>query len=180
MATASDSTPATITIPLTRGYSTVIDACDADLCAQNWCVGFNGKRHDRPIARRTDHNKGASRQVILHRVIMQRMAGRQLERRELVDHIDGNPLNNTRANLRIATTQENTRNSGIRKTNSSGFMGIWKDKERNTWRAEISINGVKHRLGTYKTPEEAHVVWLEQTQRIFGEFAPPPERTRRG
>jgi HNH endonuclease len=42
-----------------------------------------------------------------------------------IDHIDGNPLNNLIGNLRPATSQENKRNTKIRKDNNSGHKNIW-------------------------------------------------------
>ncbi|MGL5315684.1 MAG: HNH endonuclease [Peptostreptococcaceae bacterium] len=59
----------------------------------------------------------------------------------VVDHIDRNPLNNRKGNLRICTTEENNRNTSISKRNNSGLKGVHYDSERNRWVASIYFNG---------------------------------------
>lgn len=71
-----------------------------------------------------------------------------------VDHIDRNKSNNSLDNLRDVPQAVNGRNRGVNKNNTSGYVGVY--KKRNKWAAEIIINGTKHRLGVYSTPLEAH------------------------
>lgn len=89
----------------------------------------------------------------------------------LLDHVDGNGLNNAWANLRSATTAENTRHQGIRSNNSTGFKGvIWQPRERR-WRAVIGVDGKKIHLGCYATPEAAAQAYDEAAMKHHGEFA---------
>ena len=59
---------------------------------------------------------------------------------EYIDHIDGNTLNNTRANLRICSNADNLRNGRIRPNNTSGYTGVVFDKRDNLWEAKIRVN----------------------------------------
>jgi hypothetical protein len=77
--------------------------------------------------------------------------------RELViDHINENPLDNRRCNLRIVTQAENTQNSDSRSLgSSSGYRGVTYRKDNGLWAAQAQINKVKSHLGMYRTKEEA-------------------------
>lgn len=71
----------------------------------------------------------------------------------VVDHIDGNPLNNNVSNLRVTTQQINCRNAG-RKLGKTGEKCITKTKA-NTYRVRVVINGKRTCLGCYATLQEA-------------------------
>jgi len=73
----------------------------------------------------------------------------------IIDHIDGNPLNNKWSNLRHTTTQCNSINSKKRVTNKSGVTGVcWSERDK-IWRAFIMINYKHHFLGNYVDFDEA-------------------------
>lgn len=69
----------------------------------------------------------------------------------IVDHIDRNPRNNRRSNLRDGhgINQLNTPH----RPSQSGVRGV--HRMRDKWQAAVTVDGVKHRLGTYATVEEA-------------------------
>lgn len=94
-----------------------------------------------------------------------------LNTNELVDHIDRNPLNNKRNNLRIATKSTNAMNSKLRSDNSSGIKGISWRKEKNSWETYININKKRIRLGYFKDIKEAALKRIEAEKIYFGEFA---------
>lgn len=75
----------------------------------------------------------------------------------VVDHIDRNKSNNTIDNLRDICQMANSRNRHINKNNTSGYVGVY--KKRNKWTSEIIISGIKYRLGTFNTPEEASAAY---------------------
>lgn len=76
-----------------------------------------------------------------------------------VDHINGIPGDNRIANLRLVTPSENSQNKHkARSDNSSGFLGA--TPHYGKWKSQISIAGVRHYLGRFYTPEEAHAVYL--------------------
>lgn len=82
---------------------------------------------------------------------------------EDIDHINGCRTDNRIINLRPVTRTENMQNlRKPRADNSHGFMGVRhrNDSALNPWTAEIKINGIRTRLGRYKTPEAAHAAYL--------------------
>jgi hypothetical protein len=91
---------------------------------------------------------------------------------KIVDHVDRNPLNNTKSNLRLATYQQNTVNCKLSKTNTSGFRGICKDtrSKKERWRAGIQCNGKTLNLGMYPTKEQAAQAYDYKAKQLFGDF----------
>lgn len=164
-----DSTPETVTIPLTKGHVTIVDMADADLSQYKW----RAVETSHPYAMRQWRNGPNQRQSYeyLHRVIMSRILGRSLVKGEDVDHIDGNSLNNRRANLRVATRSQNMANSELQPNNTSGFKGVyWNDVTRR-WTAHIMVNRQRHFLGYYDLPEDAAIAYNHAAKAEFGEFA---------
>lgn len=71
------------------------------------------------------------------------------------DHIDRNPLNNQRANLRIGTGAQNAQNKGSTPGSTSRFRGVYLNPRTGRWRACVKLNGRTHHLGTFDDEEEA-------------------------
>jgi hypothetical protein len=87
-----------------------------------------------------------------------------------VDHKDGDSINNRWANLREATSGQNSANSKRRRDNKSGFKGV--SRARNgRWRADIRVNKRQIYLGLYRDPQAAHEAYVKAAQQHFGEFA---------
>jgi len=72
-----------------------------------------------------------------------------------IDHIDGNKANNVITNLREVTDQENAKNRGIPKNNTSGHIGVHWDKFTSKWKASIQVNGERILIGRYINIEDA-------------------------
>jgi len=89
----------------------------------------------------------------------------------VVDHINGDTLNNCRENLRIVTQQENLMNQTIRKTNKSGVAGVCWNKNTNKWKAQIMYKYKKIYLGCFDTLEAATKARKDAEMKYFGEFA---------
>lgn len=87
----------------------------------------------------------------------------------LVDHIDMNKSNNAWSNLRDATKSQNGKNSRAKRTNKFGLKGVC--KVGNRYQAQIGCDGVKHHLGLFGTPEEAHAAYAAAAKELHGEFA---------
>jgi hypothetical protein len=92
---------------------------------------------------------------------------------ERTDHINGDGLDNRRANLRPATHAENMRNRRIQRNNTSGFKGVYRTRN-GRWRARITVVGQgKRDLGTHATAEAAARAYDAAAVELFGEFARP-------
>lgn len=165
MSTPNDTSD-TITIQLTQGYSTIIDAIDADLAALKWWVRF-GHRSDSKYATHTSKSK---KKVQLHRLILSRVLGRDLLPTEYVDHIDGDGLNNCRSNLRLATLSQNNINSRGNRRNKSGYRGVSFNRNCKLWVAFLGIGGKQVNLGYFKTPEEAYEAYKRKAKEVYGDF----------
>jgi hypothetical protein len=93
--------------------------------------------------------------------------------RAVVDHINGNTLDNRKENLRICEQAENIKNKTIQKNSTSGYKGvsIVKGKKRDKWTAMISINNQMTYLGTFSTPEDAARAYDSAANENYGRFA---------
>lgn len=90
-----------------------------------------------------------------------------------VDHIDRNPLNNRKSNLRKASATENARNRSVQRNNKSGFTGVYFRQDTNKWSSHIAIEkGISKPLGCFTNKEDAIKARLEAEAKYFGKFAP--------
>ena len=83
----------------------------------------------------------------------------------MIDHINRNPLDNRKCNLRVVTQLENTWNRGICKRNKSGVNGVYKHK--NKWGVAINYKRKRIYLGLYETIEEAEKVRKEAEEKYY-------------
>lgn len=97
----------------------------------------------------------------------------------VVDHIDGNPYNNKKSNLRIYSQKENVINKSFMSNNTSGFIGISYRKDRGRFDPEIRRDLIRCHLGYCVTLEEAVYKRLYAEKLIFGEFANKQEQDKK-
>ena len=88
---------------------------------------------------------------------------------DVIDHIDGNPLNNRFVNLRASTKAQNCANQRLRDSNTTGVKGVVMKNGR--FRAQIMVNFKMHYLGTFGTLEEAAKARYDGAVRLQGAFA---------
>jgi hypothetical protein len=93
-----------------------------------------------------------------------------------VDHIDNNPLNNQKANLRKATRQQNNMNKPKApnkqgKPTSSKYKGVQKYGAKGRFRAMIGFNRKVIQLGSFDTEDEAGAAYNDKAIELFGRFA---------
>jgi hypothetical protein len=101
---------------------------------------------------------GRKRHVGSHRVVWTLFHGRWPEHD--IDHVRGVEAGNGIGNLREATNAENCQNRKKRNNNTSGFIGVWRDKRQNKWRAEINVAGKHFCAGMFDTREAAAFAYL--------------------
>lgn len=90
----------------------------------------------------------------------------------LVDHRDGNKLNNTEDNLRVATKAQNNRNVKKTWTSSSKYKGVtYQEGSNKPWIAQIGYENKRVYLGAYHHEKEAAQIYNLAAKELYGEFA---------
>lgn len=89
----------------------------------------------------------------------------------MIDHINGNPLDNRIDNLREASSPQNQYNAKVRKDNLSGIKGVGWNKNKKKWIVRIRINGKRKHLGCFDDLELAELVIIEARNKYHKEFA---------
>lgn len=100
----------------------------------------------------------------MHRIIMEKPVGL------IIDHINGNKLDNRKENLRLCSNKENIRNSPIKKHNKSGYKGVTLFQGKY-WRATICVDRKQISLGCHKTKEDAALAYNNGAILYHGKFA---------
>lgn len=126
----------------------------------------------------------AKMKILLHRFIYELKVGK-IPEDKIIDHMDRNPLNNQLNNLRLATVQQNSCNIGLPKHNTSNFLGISKETQKNKcqdgihvikhWRTRIMYKGKEYIKRFPYTDEglQQAIQWRKEKQEeLFKEFNP--------
>jgi hypothetical protein len=147
-------------VPLTRGFTAKIDACDLDkVSGYNWFAIV--QEHCVYAMRRVSGVNGRGSKISMHRHLMDAPDGVQ------VDHIDLDGLNNRRSNLRFASPAQNSANRRKNSKNTSGYKGVCWNKAAQKWQASY----VRKYLGLFNTPEEAYNAYCLAASQRHGDFA---------
>ncbi len=112
-----------------------------------------------PYAARTEGRKN----IMMHREIMRPPEGM------IVDHRNGNGLDNRRANLRICTQEQNMQNSRGRAVRKSRFKGVF--PRRGRWEAKVTHHGYTRYLGLFDNEVEAAKARDRKALEVFGASA---------
>jgi hypothetical protein len=152
-----------IEIPLTRGYVALVDDEDyPTLAAFPWHVT---KRGSCLYAARIAHLSVGARPILMHRTLLSDPAGQ-------VDHVNGNGLDNRRANLRLATSSQNQANQRAQVGKSSRYKGVQRHTQRPIWWvAGIVIDGRRRYIGIYRNEEDAALAYDAKAREVHGPYA---------
>ena len=147
-------------IPLTQGKYAIVDPERYEEFARHkW---FTKRCDGRFYAVRW----GKKKSVMMHQVIIGTEEGK------VIDHINGNGLDNREANVRFATQQQNSWNQRKQRgRTSSKYKGVCWAKQRDQWRARITFNGRVIHLGRFETEAAAAMAYDTKAKEVFGEYA---------
>jgi len=107
---------------------------------------------------------------LAHRILWE-MAHGPIPEGLQIDHIDQNKCNGALINLRLATNQENSRNTSLLPSNTSGVKGVYWHKRDAKWQARIRNHGRKIDLGRFTTKGLAAVAYAKASIRLHGQFS---------
>lgn len=88
------------------------------------------------------------------------------------DHINRNPLDNRKSNLRPTSHKTNNINKNIQQNNKTGVSGVWWYKNYSKWTASVRVNGKQKNLGYFENFDDAVKARLQAEKEYYGEFAP--------
>jgi hypothetical protein len=93
-----------------------------------------------------------------------------------VDHKNGNGLDNRLCNLRVCERSQNNANRKRVQSKTSRFKGVHFENCTQRWRAELTINGKRIRLGRFPSEEQAVAAYMKAANEHFGEYASKAEK----
>jgi hypothetical protein len=111
--------------------------------------------------------------VHLHRLIMNAQPD------EIIDHVERDPLNCRKSNLRRVSLQQNVWNRGpTQRRTTSKYKGVWRCPRTKRFRARIVLNYKQIYLGYFNNEEDAARAYNAKAVELFGDLAyqnPIPE-----
>lgn len=129
-----------------------------------WFSFYKKKNKRKKYIKSTSKING--KQITLHRFILN-VTDPSIH----VDHINGNPLDNRKENLRTCTISENNRNKSSHKNSTSAYLGVCYVKSKNKWECSIMYNKKRVFRKIFDTEIEAAKAYNEYAKKYFGEFA---------
>ncbi len=155
--------PLTMSIPLTQGFVAIVDAEDFERVSQfSWYAQKSRNTHY--AVRAGAAVNGKQPYVAMHRFILG-------EPDALVDHWDGDGLNNQKGNLRAASRTQNQANSAKRARCSSKYKGVSWHRASGKWQARVKNANIEHHLGLFVEEYDAALAYNLEAERLFGAFA---------
>jgi len=143
------------TIPLTQNKVALVSDIDFPmLCQSIW--------HASEVKKGLFYAK-SSKGIFMHRLVINAPKG------VMVDHVNGDGLDNQRENLRLCTNAENLRNRKLHKNSTSGYKGVFPFRDK--YIVQIQFDGQRFYLGIYSDPIEAAKVYDKKAIELFGDFA---------
>lgn len=153
-------------IQLTRGYIAIVDDEDFELASRyKWRACPSTSHGVYAISRWVID--GREYTIGMHRLVM----GCRRGDGKIIDHKNGNGLDNRKENLRFCTATENARNAKKSNKVRSRYKGAYYHQAERVWRAQIKVGGKLKQLGRFQTEREAAIAYNDAARMLHGEFA---------
>lgn len=150
------------------GYKFIFDKEDYDLIKDYcWHKHTDGYLRTCCDYYYDDNNKRHNKYIMIHQLIQKAY---KYDSDKYLDHINGDPTDNRKENLRIVTHRENMINTKMYISNTSGHRGVYYSKSERKWKAFIGTDGKHIHLGTFNTYEEAVLAREKYEKEHFYEF----------
>lgn len=134
--------------------------------AGSWMIWGSARHHTLYVVHRNNNVKTVDGYGRFHRLIVS--APPHL----VVDHINGNGLDNRKCNLRLTTQAGNNKNSSKRRNaKTSTYKGVHFDKRSSSWKTQIQKDGKRMAIGTFDTELEAVHAYNAAAEKYHGEYA---------
>lgn len=147
-------------VPLTKGYEAIIDTEDVEKVEKfNWYSNVNGRA---VYGQRSINRLNCRRTVMLHMAVSGMIEGKE------IDHVNGDGLDNRKANLRHVLHSENMKNAKKRVTSKHKYKGVCIN--HNRFSAKIRNDNKSIYLGTFDTQEEAHAAYCHASIEMHGKY----------
>lgn len=150
-------------VELSSGDMAIIDADKVDLVSDRKWYRLQGSNTKYAVA----NERSSDRKVVmlyLHRVLM------NCPDDLVVDHTNGDGLDNRMCNLRLATPSQNNMNRKVGLNGKTGIRGVHYSEDRGVYYARITVKGKNIFLGTFNTAEEAAHAYADASAKYHGEY----------
>lgn len=150
-------------------YTVLIDRKDyTKIKHYSWSTAnaYRNGRHVVTGLKTTIKENGKRKTVLLHRLI--------LNVSDIIDHVNNNPLDNRRKNLRVCSYAENARNRKNQKNQNGNLKGVKRKILKSghvRYVARIIIDGVEKHAGVFETPQQAALAYNEAAKKYHSQFA---------
>jgi len=148
-------------IELSQGKCALVDDEDYERVMQfTWCASRCGNNYYamRPLKRSQPETR------LMHRFILNAPPEKE------TDHINGDGLDNRRANLRLCTHAENLRNRPKMGGRTSQHKGVCWHKKNCRWAAYINVDGARIFLGYFVAEKEAYAAYCAAAAKYHGVY----------
>lgn len=156
-------------IQLTQGYVAMVDDEDFERVAKHMWHANARPRADGSMLvyaqRNVPRAAGGRTTQQLHKFLIDTKCGMQ------IDHVNRDPLDNRRKNLRVCKPSDNQHNQRPQRGRSSPYKGVYWSKESRKWRAVITLDGKQKLLGSFTLEIDAARAYDSAALRFYGEFA---------
>ena len=151
-------------IPLTQGKTAIVDAEDYEaLSAHHWIASGREGKSFYAVRYEWKNNKRIA-SYKMHSVIQ------LVPERWVVDHINGNTLDNRRSNLRAVTYSQNSINRRLQSNNTSGHKGVSRNAITGKWTVLIQVEEEYKLLGSYASFDLACKIYDAVAAVLHGEY----------